>query len=110
MIDHAHDLATVFYGPEFATRFLRQRPEALDLEVMVILGTQDDEALDGRARATVRAARFVAGQDVRADDRLTALEAAGIAVPAGSVFRVLEHPMRVNDGNELETLLSSVAG
>lgn len=110
MIDFAHDLAAVFYGSDFATRFLRLRSAVDDLEVMVILGTQDDEVLDGRARASTRAARFVAGQDVRADDRLVALEAAGVGVPAGSTFKVIEQPMRVNDGNELETLLSSAAG
>lgn len=107
MIDHAHDLATVFYGPDFASPFMRVRPLADDLEVMVILGAVDHEALEGRAVAAVRTARFVAGQDVRADDRLVAVAAVGVEVPAGTAFRLLEKPRRVNDGLELEALLGS---
>lgn len=108
MIDHAHDLATVFYGPDFASPFLRVRPEAADVQVMVILGAVDAEVLEGRAIAAVRTVRFVAGQDVRADDKLIALAAVGPDVPAGTAFKLLEKPQRVNDGLEVEALLGSV--
>lgn len=107
MIDHALDLATVFYGPDFATLFKRVRPLADDLEVMVIFGAVDEEVLEGRAVAAIRTARFVAGQDVRADDKLIALEAAGPDVPVGTAFKLLDKPRRVNDGLELEALLGS---
>lgn len=107
MIDHAHDLAAVFYGSDFASPFLRVRPVAEDVEVMVILGAVDEEALEGRVIAAVRTARFVAGQDVRADDKLVAVNAVGVDVPAGTAFRLLEKPRRVNDGLELEALLGS---
>ncbi|WP_390342363.1 hypothetical protein ACFJIS_19000 [Variovorax boronicumulans] len=107
MIDHAHDLAAVFYGPDFAAPFLRQRPAADAVTVMAILGTVDDEVLESRAVAAIRTARFVAGQDVRADDKLIAMTAFGPDVPVGTAFRVLEKPRRVNDGLELEALLGS---
>ncbi len=107
MIDHAHDLATVFYGPDFASPFLRVRPLADDVEVMAILGTVDDDALEGRVIAATRTARFVGGQDVRADDRLIAVDPVSADVPAGTAFRVLEKPRQVNDGLELEALLGS---
>lgn len=107
MIDHAHDLAAVFYGPDFATPFLRVRPVADDVTVMVILGAVDEEVLERRAVAAVRTARFVAGQDVRVDDKLVAVQAAGAEVPIGTAFKVLERPRRVNDGLEVEALLGS---
>lgn len=107
MIDHAHDLATVFYGPEFATHFRRVRPSAADVDVMVIVSAVDEEALEGRVVTAVRTARFVAGQDVRADDVMVAMQAIGVEVPVGTAFRLLEKPRRVNDGLELEALLGS---
>ena len=107
MIDHAHDLATVFYGPDFASLFTRVRPAAAEVEVRLILGAVDEEALERRAYAAVRTARFPVGPDVRADDKLVALESAGPDVPIGSAFKVLENPRRVNDGLELEALLGS---
>jgi hypothetical protein len=109
VIDHAHDLAAVFYGPDTATPFTRVRPSADDVTVMVILGTVDDEALDARAIVAVRVARFVAGQDVRADDKLVAQAAVGPEVPVGTAFKVLDRPKRVNDGLELEALLGSAS-
>lgn len=108
MLDLADDLATVFYGADFATPFTRQRPAAVDVTVMAIIGAVDDEVLDARAMAASRVARFAAGQDVFADDKLVAQQAAGPGVPAGTAFRVLDTPRRVNDGLELEALLGSV--
>lgn len=107
MIDHAHDLAAVFYGPDFAPLFKRVRPLAVDLDVRAILGTVDEEVLDGRSIAAVRVARFAAGQDVRVDDKLVAVEDGGPGVPIGTAFRVLEKPKKVNDGLEVEALLGS---
>jgi hypothetical protein len=107
VIDHTHDLATVFYGPDFAIPFSRVRPVAADVTVMVILGAVDEEVLERRAIAAVRTARFMAGQDVRADDRLVALQADGVDVQIGTTFKVLEKPRRVNDGLEVEALLGS---
>lgn len=108
MIDFAHDLVEVFYGPDFSTPFTRQRLNAADVTVMAIFGTADDAVLDGRAIAAARVVRFAIGQDVLADDRLVAQEAAGSDVPAGTAFKVLDTPQRVNDGLELEALLGSV--
>lgn len=108
MIDHAQDLATVFYGDDFATPFTRRRSVAVDVTVMVILGTVDADALDARARAATRVGRFFAGQDVRADDLLIAEAAAGPEVPIGTTFKLLDKPRRVNDGLEVEALLGSV--
>ena len=107
MIDHAHDLAVVFYGADFAGLFARRRPAVVDVEIRVILGAIDDEVLDRRAMAAVRVARFTSGQDVRADDRLITLEAMGPTMPIGTAFKVLENPRRVNDGLESEALLGS---
>ncbi|WP_019654016.1 hypothetical protein [Variovorax atrisoli] len=108
MIDCTHDLATVFFGDDFAVPFTRRRRAAADVTVMVIIGTVDSDALDARARAATRTARFAAGQDVRADDELIAGAAVGPEVPAGTVFKLLDHPQRVNDGLEMEVLLGSV--
>jgi hypothetical protein len=107
MLDLADDLASVFFGADFATPFTRQRPAAADVTVLVIIGAVDGEALEGRAMAATRVAHFAAGQDVRADDKLIAQQAAGPDVPAGTAFRVLDTPRRVNDGLELEALLGS---
>ncbi|CAN5857980.1 hypothetical protein BH11PSE13_BH11PSE13_12190 [soil metagenome] len=108
MIDHAHDLAAVFYGPDFASPFVRSRPGADDLTVMGILGAVDEEALDGRAFAAERSLAFAAGQDVRVGDHIVCTVDIGPDVLAGTTFRVLEQPKRVNDGLELEALLGSV--
>ena len=107
MLDLAADLQTVFFSADFATPFIRRRPAAADVTVALILGAVDEEALDGRALSAVRVAHFAAGQDVRADDKLVASQAAGPDVPAGTAFRVLDTPRRVNDGLELEALLGS---
>ncbi|MGH8760696.1 MAG: hypothetical protein ACREVW_14485 [Burkholderiales bacterium] len=109
MIDFAHDLASTFYGADFAAPFTVQRPDFGGETVMVILGAVDAEALDGRAIAASRVGRFAAGQDVRADDHLVAQEAAGPDVPPGTTLKVLDRPRRVNDGLELEALLGSVS-
>ena len=107
MIDHAHDLAAVFFGPDFASLFNVERAGVSVGEVRFILGETDEEALENRAVATTRTARFAGGQDVRADDRLVAMEATGAEVPVGTVFKVLDRPKRVNDGLEMEALLGS---
>jgi len=107
MIDHTHDLAAVFFGSDFASLFARVRPAAANVDVMVILGAVDQQVLEGRSVAAVRTARFAAGQDVRADDKLIALEPAGPDVPTGTAFRLLENPRRETDGREVEALLGS---
>lgn len=109
MLDLEEDMAAVFYGPDFATTFARQRPLVADVDVVLIFGVVDEEALDGRAMAATRKVQMPATQDVRADDVLVAKEAIpllGIAV--GARFRLLDNPQRVNDGAEMEALLGSV--
>lgn len=109
MLNLEEDLAAVFFGDDFTATFLRQRPLAPDVEVAVILGVVDDEALEGRAIAAVRTARMPATADVRADDVLVALAAIeGMGIDMYTRLRVLDNPQRVNDGMELEALLSSV--
>lgn len=108
MIDHAHDLATVFYCPEVAHPFIRRRNGVADLLVMVIFGLEDVDVLDDRARAAQRAGRFVAGQDVRVGDQLIAQADVEPGLLAGSALTVLEPPRRVVDGREMEALLGSV--
>ena len=107
MLDLAADLQTVFFGTDFATPFTRLRPAAGDVTVVAIIGAVDDQVLEGRAMAAVRVARYAAGQDIRADDKLVAQQALGLDVPAGTAYRVLDTPRRVNDGLELEALLGS---
>jgi hypothetical protein len=108
MIDFADDLASVFFGPDFAVPFTRQRAGVADVTVMLIVGTTDSEVLDARALAASRTARFAAGQDVRTGDRLV-LEIATPDMPVGTTLRVLDVPQRVNDGLEMEALLGSAA-
>lgn len=107
MLNLADDLSIVFFSADFATPFTRQRPAVADVTVVAIVGAVDDEALDGRAMAAVRVAHFAAGQDIRAGDKLVAQQAASPDVPAGTAYRVLDTPRRVNDGLELEALLGS---
>lgn len=105
----ASDIDSVFFGADFASTFTRHRPTADDAAFAAILGIADDEALDGRSLAMVRALRLPASVDLRADDVVTAVHAIPtMGVPAGAQFRVLEMPLRVNDGMELEALLGSV--
>lgn len=109
MLDLEEDMATVFYGTDFATTFTRQRPLVADVDVAVIFGVVDAEALDGRAIAATRKVQMPVTQDVRADDVLLAVQAIpGLGIAVGARFRVLDNPRRVNDGMEMEALLGSV--
>lgn len=109
MLDLEEDMLAVFYGPEFAATFTRQRPLAADVDVVAIFGVVDAEALDGHALAATRKVQMPATQDVRADDVLVAVQAIpGHGIAAGARFRVLDTPQRVNDGMEMEALLGSV--
>jgi hypothetical protein len=107
IVDHA-DLVAVFYGADFAQLFARRRNGVDDVELRAILGTADDQALEGRAMAASRIARFPAGLDVRVDDRLVALED-WPGVPTGTTFRLLDNPQRVVDGLEVEAVLGSAS-
>jgi len=107
VIDLASDLAAIYAGPEVAKSFRRVRPSAADVTVRMIIGTVDDEVLEQKAIAVVRKASFMAGQDVKVDDKVEALEAIDITMPAGTVLRILDQPKRVNDGLEVEALLGS---
>lgn len=110
MLDFEEDLSTVFYGADFAAIFTRQRPMAADVPVAVILGTTDEDALEGRALATTRTALMPATADVRADDVLVATQALpGLGVVVGQRFVVLDVPRRIVDGMEMEALLGSAA-
>ncbi len=103
------DLAAVFYSADFSVTFARHRPGVEPVDVPVILGITDDEALEGRAWAATRTVQMPATQDVRADDVLVAAHAIpGTGIAAGSAFRVLDMPRRLNDGLEMEALLGSV--
>lgn len=110
MLDLEEDLATTFYGADFAAIFTRQRPAVADVQVALIIGTADEEALEGRALATTRAALMLATADVRADDVLVSTQALpGLGVVVGQRFRVLDVPRRLVDGMEMEALLGSAA-
>lgn len=110
MIDAAADLAAIYAGPEFALTFTRSRDGAADLDVRVIVGTVDEEALQGHIVARQCKVSFATGTDVRADDVLTAVDAVDAVdavTPAGTRFVVLAEPKRINDGLECEALLGS---
>lgn len=110
MLDLEEDMATVFYGSDFATTFTRQRPSVADVDVTAIFGVVDEEALEGRAMAATRKVQMPVTQDVRADDVLVAKAAIpALNIAAGARFRVLDNPQRVNDGMEMEALLGSVS-
>ena len=40
MLDLEEDMAAVFYGPDFATTFTRQRPLVADVDVVAIIGVE----------------------------------------------------------------------
>ena len=108
MLDFEDDMATVFFGTDFAHTFTRQRPGVADVDVVGILGVEDVDALQDRVRAPARTLRMPASADVRADDVLVAVQAIpALRVAAGDRFRLLEVPQRVNDGAEMEALLGS---
>jgi hypothetical protein len=108
MLDLYADLAAVFFGPDFAAPYTRRRPGAADITIMLVTGAVDEKALDGRAMSAVRVAHFAAGQDVLAGDKLLAQQASPDA-PAGTAYRVLDAPARLNDGLEIEVLLGSAS-
>lgn len=107
MIDAAADLAAIYAGPEFALTFTRSRDGAADLDVRVIVGTVDEEALQSHIVARQCKVSFATGADVRADDVLTAVDVVDAVTPAGTRFVVLAEPKRINDGLECEALLGS---
>lgn len=110
MLDLAEDLSTVFFGADFSAIFTRQRPAVADVQVALIIGVSDDEALEGRAIATTRTVLMPATADVKADDVMVAVQAIpGTGIAAGQRFKVLDVPRRVVDGMEMEALLGSVA-
>ena len=110
MLNLEEDMASVFYGPDFATTFTRQRPSVADVDVVAIFGVLDAEALDGHAMAATRKVQMPVTQDVRADDALVAKQAIpSLGIAVGARFRVLDNPQRVNDGAEMEALLGSVS-
>jgi hypothetical protein len=105
------DLALgVFQDAEIATTFQRLRGATPAATVVGVIGVHDDDALQGHVVAARRALRIVGQADVRADDVLEIVTPApGLGLAAGARLRVLAQPQRVNDGRELEVLLSSVA-
>ena len=105
----ADDIDSVFFGADFARTFTRYRPLADGVEFAAIFGMADEEVLEGRSLAAARVLRLPANVDLRAGDVVTAVQAIdAMGVSAGTQFRVLEMPVRVNDGMELEALLGSV--
>lgn len=109
MLGFDDDMHSVFFGGDFAATFERQRAGVAVQAVRGILGVLDDEALDGRVIAAARVLRLPAGSDLRAGDLLQTQQAQpALGVAAGALFKVLEPPLRVNDGAELEALLGSV--
>lgn len=111
MLDLEDDMRGVFFSDDFAARFQRTRAGQAAQDVVGILGIADDEALEGRVIAAARTLLLPAASDVRSGDTLQALDnLPSIGVPAGTRFRVLDVPRRVNDGAEMEALLGSVQG
>lgn len=109
MLDLTDDMATVFYGADFASTWLRQRPPGADEVVVGIFGVADEAALDGHAITAARVLRMPSVADVLADDVVMATVAIpGLGVVVGDRFRVLDKPKRVGDGAEMEALLGSV--
>ena len=110
MLDLDDDMATVFFGTDYAHTFTRQRPGVADVDVVGILGVEDALALQERVMAPARTLRMPATADVRVDDVLVAVQAVpALRVAAGDRFRVLAPVQRVNDGAELEALLGSAS-
>lgn len=108
MLDLSDDMSNVFYGSDFASTWLRRRPPAADQVVVGIFGVADAEALDGHAIAAARVLRMPSIADVLADDVLMATVAIpDLGVVMGARYRVLDKPMRVGDGAEMEALLGS---
>lgn len=109
MLNLEDDMPGVFFSDDFCTRLLRTRAGQAAAEIVGILGIADEEALQGRVVAAVRTLRAPSGSDVRADDVLQALAAVPLlGIAEGERFRVLEEPVRMNDGAEMEALLGSV--
>lgn len=110
MLDLEEDMTEVFFGDDFAARFVRHRAGAAAKDVVGILGIADEEALEGRVVASARQLRAPAVCDVLADDVLEVVdELPAFGIKAGTRFRVLDKPRRVNDGAEMEALLGSVS-
>lgn len=110
MLGFEDDMRDVFFGSDFAGRVCGLRAGAVVGEVAGILGIADDQALEGRVVAAARTLRYPASIQLRVDDIVECLDAFPMQnVAAGTRFRVLEVPKRVNDGAEMEALLGSVS-
>lgn len=110
MLDLEDDMAEVFFSDDFAARFVRHRAGATPKDVVGILGIADEEALEGRALTSARQLRAPALSDVLANDVLEVVdELPAFGIQAGTRYRVLDKPRRVNDGAEMEALLGSVS-
>lgn len=109
MLDFQDDIAKVFFGTDFAARFRCVRADVEVGEIRGIFGLSDNTALEGRARAAERKLHLPATIDVQLDDLLECLDdMPAQGVPAGTRFKVLERPQRVNDGAEMSVKLGSV--
>ncbi len=98
------DLSVFFVVGEFAMQATRTRASVADVSLAVIVGEQDENALEGRALAPERVAAFQASADVLAGDMLT------IAHPtAGNVQYRVREVHRVNDGAEARAWLRKVS-
>jgi hypothetical protein len=91
------DLSVFFDAVDFAVPVIRQRTSAADLAFNGIVGTADEEALQGNVMAAQRQVHFASADVVEGDTLVIA------AVPA-RVLRV----DRINDGAEMCAYLSSI--
>lgn len=96
-MDLAADLA-VFYGPEFAREFTHAPTGVV---FRAIFGVADQHALDGYA--------ITAEFEIQYPSASVTLRDGDHVIDSGTVWKVRENPMRINDGQESSVLLSRVS-
>ena len=100
------DLVALFATSDFAREFVPEDPAKPAFRA--IFGVVDEgDVLDGHATHADRKIHYVTSSaHLRADDVL--VDSGGDGVASGTRWRLLDNPMRVNDGLESVAYLSAV--
>lgn len=96
-----------FFDPDDGHVVLCSRSRLLEDDVTfhAIIGTTDEDALDGRVLAAHRTIAFPAGPDLQGGDSVTVTALHPWQAQHAGTYRLHEAPRRVNDGAECRALL-----
>lgn len=101
------DTLDAFFDPSDGHVVLctRSRLMADDVAFHAIIGTTDEEALQGRVLAAHRTITFATGADLRASDTIVVTALQPWQAQFAGTYRMHGEPRRVNDGAESRATL-----